>query len=63
MLFMNQLFIRVVPKKIVFLFLKDFQNLKFGTDFKVGFSPERINPGDTNHTLTKIVKVTSGCDH
>jgi UDP-N-acetyl-D-galactosamine dehydrogenase len=29
---------------------------------KVGFSPERINPGDHNHTLTKIVKVTSGCD-
>ena len=28
----------------------------------MGFSPERINPGDKNHTLTKIVKVTSGCD-
>jgi UDP-N-acetyl-D-galactosamine dehydrogenase len=42
--------------------LERFSNLKFGADFKVGFSPERINPGDTNHTLTKIVKVTSGCD-
>ncbi len=42
--------------------LERFSNLKCGTDFKVGFSPERINPGDTNHTLTKIVKVTSGCD-
>jgi UDP-N-acetyl-D-glucosamine/UDP-N-acetyl-D-galactosamine dehydrogenase len=42
--------------------LERFSNLKFGVDFKVGFSPERINPGDTNHTLTKIVKVTSGCD-
>jgi len=31
-------------------------------DFKVGFSPERINPGDKEHTLTKIVKVVSGCD-
>ncbi len=31
-------------------------------DFKVGFSPERINPGDKKHTLTKITKVTSGCD-
>ena len=36
--------------------------LKCGEDFKVGFSPERINPGDRNHTLTKITKVTSGCD-
>jgi hypothetical protein len=36
--------------------------LKFEEDFKVGFSPERINPGDQNHTLTKIVKVTSGSD-
>jgi UDP-N-acetyl-D-galactosamine dehydrogenase len=42
--------------------LEKFSKLKFGKDFKVGFSPERINPGDTNHTLTKIVKVTSGCD-
>jgi len=36
--------------------------LTFMKDFKVGFSPERINPGDKNHTLTKIMKVTSGCD-
>jgi UDP-N-acetyl-D-glucosamine/UDP-N-acetyl-D-galactosamine dehydrogenase len=42
--------------------LERYSELKCGTDFKVGFSPERINPGDTNHTLTKIVKVTSGCD-
>ena len=42
--------------------LERFSNLKCGFDFKVGFSPERINPGDKNHTLTKIVKVTSGCD-
>jgi UDP-N-acetyl-D-galactosamine dehydrogenase len=42
--------------------LEKFSGLTCGTDFKVGFSPERINPGDTNHTLTKIVKVTSGCD-
>ena len=33
-----------------------------GKDFKVGFSPERINPGDREHTLIKIVKVVSGCD-
>ncbi len=36
--------------------------LKFPFDFKVGYSPERINPGDKEHTLTKIVKVVSGCD-
>lgn len=42
--------------------LERYSGLKYITDFKVGFSPERINPGDQNHTLTKIVKVTSGCD-
>jgi UDP-N-acetyl-D-glucosamine/UDP-N-acetyl-D-galactosamine dehydrogenase len=42
--------------------LEKFSKLKAGSDFKVGFSPERINPGDHNHSLTKIVKVTSGCD-
>jgi UDP-N-acetyl-D-galactosamine dehydrogenase len=36
--------------------------LKFPTDFKVGYSPERINPGDKEHTLAKITKVVSGCD-
>lgn len=36
--------------------------LKFVDQFKVGFSPERINPGDKVHTLTTIVKVSSGCD-
>lgn len=43
--------------------LERYSQLQFCKDFKVGFSPERINPGDQNHTLTKIVKVTSGCDH
>lgn len=42
--------------------LEKYSKLKCGRDFKVGFSPERINPGDHNHTLTKIIKVTSGCD-
>jgi UDP-N-acetyl-D-glucosamine/UDP-N-acetyl-D-galactosamine dehydrogenase len=36
--------------------------LKCGVDFKVGFSPERINPGDKEHTITTITKVVSGCD-
>lgn len=35
--------------------------LTFKEDFKVGYSPERINPGDTKHTLTNVIKVVSGC--
>lgn len=42
--------------------LEELSGLKFITDFKVGFSPERINPGDKEHTLTTIKKITSGCD-
>jgi UDP-N-acetyl-D-glucosamine/UDP-N-acetyl-D-galactosamine dehydrogenase len=42
--------------------LEKLSGLKFVKDFKVGFSPERINPGDKEHTLSKIVKVVSGCD-
>ncbi|MES2773343.1 MAG: nucleotide sugar dehydrogenase [Bacteroidota bacterium] len=36
--------------------------LKMCTDFKLGYSPERINPGDKEHTLQNVVKVVSGCD-
>ncbi len=42
--------------------LERISGLKYITDFKVGYSPERINPGDKQHTLQTIVKVTSGCD-
>src|ERR1051325_8175042 len=42
--------------------LEELSGLKFKTDFKVGFSPERINPGDKEHTISKILKVVSGCD-
>lgn len=42
--------------------LEEVSGLKFNVDFKVGYSPERINPGDKEHTLSKIVKVVSGCD-
>ncbi|WP_448528207.1 nucleotide sugar dehydrogenase [Raineya sp.] len=42
--------------------LEKYSNLKFCEDFKVGYSPERINPGDKEHTLENIVKVVSGCD-
>ena len=40
--------------------LEKFSNLQFNKDFFCGYSPERINPGDKDHTVTKIVKVTSG---
>jgi UDP-N-acetyl-D-galactosamine dehydrogenase len=40
--------------------LEKVSGLKFNTDFFVGYSPERINPGDKLHTVTKIKKVTSG---
>jgi len=42
--------------------LEEESGLTFGTDFKVGYSPERINPGDKVNTLTKIIKVVSGSD-
>ena len=42
--------------------LEEISGLKMGKDFKMGYSPERINPGDKNHTLTKITKVVSGND-
>ncbi len=42
--------------------LEELSGLKFKIDFKVGYSPERINPGDKIHTLSSIIKVSSGCD-
>ena len=42
--------------------LERLSGLKCGVDFKVGYSPERINPGDKEHTFTKIRKVVSGQD-
>ena len=40
--------------------LESVSGMKFNEDFYVGYSPERINPGDKEHTVTKILKVTSG---
>ena len=40
--------------------LEKFSDLKFNIDFTVGYSPERINPGDKQHRLTSITKITSG---
>jgi UDP-N-acetyl-D-galactosamine dehydrogenase len=42
--------------------LEQESGLKFKTDFKVGYSPERINPGDKVHTLVNTMKIVSGCD-
>ena len=42
--------------------MEKLSGLKFPHDFKVGYSPERINPGDKEHTLRRIVKVVSGND-
>src|SRR5688572_23993846 len=36
--------------------------LKMGPDFKMGYSPERINPGDKTHTLQNVIKIVSGSD-
>jgi UDP-N-acetyl-D-glucosamine/UDP-N-acetyl-D-galactosamine dehydrogenase len=41
--------------------MEEVSGLKFKQDFKVGYSPERINPGDKEHTLPNIIKVVSGC--
>ena len=42
--------------------IEKLSGLKVCDDFKLGYSPERINPGDKEHTLSSIVKVVSGCD-
>src|SRR3989339_792131 len=42
--------------------LESVSGLKFIEDFKVGYSPERINPGDAEHSLQKTIKIVSGCD-
>lgn len=51
-----------VTEDICIPILEKESGLKAGTDFKVGFSPERINPGDKVHRLETIIKVVSGQD-
>ena len=41
--------------------IEKLSGLQMVTDYKIGYSPERINPGDKEHTITTIVKVVSGC--
>lgn len=51
-----------VTEDICVSILEEESGLKCGTDFKVGYSPERINPGDKVHRLETIVKIVSGMD-
>ena len=51
-----------VTEDICGKWLAEISGLKAGTDFKLAYSPERINPGDKEHTLVKITKVVSGED-
>ncbi len=51
-----------VTEEVCLPILEKTSGLKAGTDFKIGYSPERINPGDKEHTLEKIVKVVSAQD-
>jgi len=49
-----------VTEDICIPVLEQFSGLTFNKDFYAGYSPERINPGDKEHTVTNILKVTSG---
>lgn len=51
-----------VTEDICIPILEKESGLKCGVDFKIGYSPERINPGDKVHTLEKIIKIVSGMD-
>ena len=49
-----------VTEEVCVPILEEGSGLKFNEDFFCGYSPERINPGDKEHTVTKILKITSG---
>jgi len=51
-----------VTEKIVGPILEKESGLRLGKDFKIGYSPERVNPGDKAHTIDKITKIISGMD-
>lgn len=52
-----------VTEDICVPILEKYSGLKCGIDFKVGYSPERINPGDKTHRLENITKIVSGMDY
>jgi len=49
-----------VTEEVCVPILEEFSGLKFNETFFCGYSPERINPGDKEHTVTKILKITAG---
>ncbi|MQY53898.1 MAG: nucleotide sugar dehydrogenase [Methanosarcinales archaeon] len=51
-----------VTEEIVKPILEEESGLKCGEDFKIGYSPERINPGDEEHSLERITKIVAGMD-
>lgn len=51
-----------VTENVCIPILEEESGLKCGVDFKVGYSPERINPGDKKHRLENIIKIVSGID-
>lgn len=51
-----------VSEEIMVPILEKESGLKIGTDFKIGYSPERVNPGDKEHTIDKINKIVSAMD-
>lgn len=51
-----------VTEEVCIPILEEGSGLKCGVDFKVGYSPERINPGDKKHRLENIIKIVSGMD-
>lgn len=51
-----------VTEEVCVPILEKESGLKCGTDFKIGYSPERINPGDKQHRLDNIIKIVSGMD-
>jgi len=51
-----------VTEELVGPILERVSGMKMGKDFKLGYSPERVNPGDEKHSIDKIIKVVSGMD-
>ena len=51
-----------VTEEVVKPILEKESELACGIDFKIGYSPERINPGDEAHTLDRITKIVAGMD-
>lgn len=51
-----------VTEEVCVPIMERYSGLRCGTEWKVGYSPERINPGDKKHSLEKIIKIVSGMD-